>query len=159
MTKLSFSFIFFFVNIDDRQLKFVYRSIYLCEFGVTYTVKAIERCLVAWNLGGSLLLTLPVCDLRVQIFAKSWIPQLWIWHEPWPYFRYDWSAIRRGCYFNSYFLFVIKSSKWSSKLRRRYPPAICSYVQPKTWWNASCQKRFKAWTLLRPVSNVVLLLC
>ena len=38
MTKLSFSFIFFYVNIDDRQLKFVYRSVYLCEFGVTYTV-------------------------------------------------------------------------------------------------------------------------
>ena len=38
-------------------------------------------------------------------------------------------AIRRGCYFNSYFPFVIKSSKWSSKLRRRYPPChlfICS---------------------------------
>ena len=61
MTKLSFSFIFSYVNIDDRQLKFVYRSVYLCEFEVTYTVKAIEGCLVPSNLGGSLLLTLPVC--------------------------------------------------------------------------------------------------
>ena len=55
--------------------------------------------------------------------------------------------IRRGCYLNSYFPFVINHRNGVHSYGGAIPFAIRSSVQPKPQCNTLCQKRFKACTL------------